>query len=183
MAVCSAAGSSSSRASQYCNIDYPVHTTYLPILIHVQNWNEELTNEEEKIMNYALQKAVDEEILSIDNKGYLLSLDTGRVVVILPSENIINKNEQMNICNTFISHFSHYFQCELCCDIGNQVKIHEVLCMVEQLQEMDRNNVTKSNQTLQFSSLRIVPPSNPLNPAEDWNQLKKCGTKYKHSKT
>jgi two-component system, response regulator YesN len=167
------------KQMQYCNIDYPVYTTFLPILIHVQNWNEELTNEEEKIMNYALQKAVDEEILSNENEGYMLSLETGRVVVILPSVSSINKNEQMNICNRFISHFSHYFQCELCCYIGNQVKVYEVLGMINQLQEMDRNNVTKCNQTLQLSSERRGTPSIPLIPAEEWMQLMKCGSKDK----
>lgn len=167
------------KQMQYCNISYPAHTSFLPIFIHVQHWNEELTNEEVKIMNYALQKAVDEEILSIENEGYMLSLETGRVVVILPSENTINKNEQLNICNQFISHFSHYFQCELCCYIGNQVKIYEVLGMVNKLQEMDKNNVTICNQTLLVSSERREAPSIPSIPGDEWMHLMKCGSKDK----
>jgi two-component system, response regulator YesN len=169
------------KQMQYCNISYPAHTSFLPILIHVQHWNEELTNEEEKIMNYALQKAVDEEILSIENEGYMLSLETGRVVVILPSGSTINKNEQLNIYNQFISHFSHYFQCELCCYIGNQVKIYEVLGMVNKLQEMDKNNVTICNQTLLVSSERREAPSIPSIPGDEWMHLMKCGSKDKLS--
>lgn len=169
------------KQMQYCNISYPAHTSFLPIFIHVQHWNEELTNEEVKIMNYALQKAVDEEILSIENEGYMLSLETGRVVVILPSGNTINKNEQLNICNQFISHFSHYFQCELCCYIGNQVKIYEVLGMVNKLQEMDKNNVTIWNQTLLVSSERREAPSIPSIPGDEWMHLMKCGLKDKLS--
>lgn len=169
------------KQMQYCNISYPANTSFLPIFIHVQHWNEELTNEEVKIMNYALQKAVDEEILSIENEGYMLSLETGRVVVILPSGNTINKNEQLNICNQFISHFSHYFQCELCCYIGNQVKIYEVLGMVNKLQEMDKNNVTICNQTLLVSSERREAPSIPSIPGDEWMHLMKCGSKDKLS--
>ncbi|MFP5106245.1 response regulator transcription factor [Neobacillus sp. C211] len=163
---------------KYHHLSYSEYTTFLPILFHVQRWKKELSVHEEKLRENGLQNAVNEEIAKSNMDAHVVNLGTGYILVILPLVKATNIEEQTCNFNDFISRFALYFSCELCCYIGNQVPIEEVVSMVHLLQDLDRNNVTKSNQTIVYNNKKKDSCSIPLLPVY-WSSLMKSGPKEK----
>ncbi|WP_186328752.1 response regulator [Bacillus sp. X1(2014)] len=163
---------------KYHHLSYTEYTTFLPILFHVQRWKKELSVHEEKLRENALQNAVNEEIAKSNMNAHVVNLGTGYILVVLPLVKAANIEELTCNINDFISRFALYFSCELCCYIGNQVPIEEVVSMVHLLQELDRNNVTKSNQTIVYKNEKKDSCSIPLLP-DYWSSLMKSGPKDK----
>lgn len=161
------------------HISYPESTTFLPKLFHVQRWKKELSVHEEKVRENALQKSVIEVIAQSGIDAHVVNLETGYVLVIMPLTNSANLEELRNNINQFISQFSQYFSCDLCCYIGNQVPIQEVTNMVGCLQELDRNNVRVSNQSILYKNEKKCLCSSPLLPSAKWINLMKNGPKEK----
>ncbi|WP_342047746.1 response regulator transcription factor [Bacillus sp. OTU530] len=162
------------------HLSFSISTMFLPMLFHVQRWKKELSAYEEKLKENALQKAVREVISKFDTGAHVVNLETGYVVVIMPSRSSINLEELTNNINQFISQFSQYFSCDLCCYIGNQVQIQEVMSMVQNLQELDRNNVTLNNQTIFYKNdTKGVSSLSPKLPSTEWTSLMKNGLKDK----
>ncbi|MBT2700948.1 response regulator [Bacillus sp. ISL-40] len=161
------------------HLSYSELTTFLPILFHVQHWKEELSVHEEKVSEYALQKALGEVIEKNSMDGYVLNVEIGYVLVIIALVEPINLKEFNENCNHFISQFAQFFSCELCGYIGNQVPIEELVGMVHTLQEFDRNNVTVSNQTIKCNNKKKCLCTSPLLPSAEWTSQMKNGPKDK----
>ncbi|MBT2720513.1 helix-turn-helix domain-containing protein [Bacillus sp. ISL-46] len=161
------------------HLSYSELTTFLPILFHVQHWKEELSVHEEKVSEYALQKALGEVIEKNSMDGYVLNIEIGYVLVIIALVEPINLKEFNENCNHFISQFAQFFSCELCGYIGNQVPIEELVGMVHTLQEFDRNNVTVSNQTIKCNNKKKCLCTSPLLPSAEWTSQMKNGPKDK----
>ncbi|MFK4996894.1 response regulator [Bacillus sp. N9] len=69
--------STKEKISEYIRIHklaIDVESRFLPILVHVQQWNNELTIVEERMMDAALKNAVQEEIVKMIDVPYRLSL-------------------------------------------------------------------------------------------------------------
>jgi len=160
-------------------ISFPEFTTFLPILIHVQSWKKSLSPKDENILNNALQFALWEELIRNVSGAHLINLGTGYVLLIIPSVKVIDTVETRNRCNHFISQFSQYFLCELCCYIGKQVAIHKVVNIFQELRELDRNNVTVSNQSIELRNKKIESMSIPEIPGADWANYMRNGFKEK----
>ncbi|MFK9094399.1 helix-turn-helix domain-containing protein [Bacillus salipaludis] len=160
-------------------ISFPEFTTFLPILIHVQSWKKSLSPKDENILNNALQFALWEELIRNVSGAHLINLGTGYVLLIIPSVKVIDTVETRNRCNHFISQFSQYFSCELCCYIGKQVAIHKVVNIFQELRELDRNNVTVSNQSIELRNKKIESMSIPEIPGADWANYMRNGFKEK----
>ncbi|PFO06338.1 DNA-binding response regulator [Bacillus sp. AFS076308] len=161
------------------HLSYTDLNTFLPILFHVQEWKEILSVHEEKVSEYALNKALAEIIEKNNMDGYVLNLEVGYALMIIALETPINLNEFKENCNQFILEFAQFFLCDLCGYIGYQVPIEELVGMVQILQEFDRNNVTESNKTMVCYKNKKGLGSSPLLPTADWTSLMKSGPKEK----
>lgn len=158
-------------------LSFPESTTFLPILFHVQRWKKELSVHEEKVRENALQQSVIEVIAQNGIDAHVVNLETGYVLVIMPLTSVVQMDEIKNDINQYISEFSQYFSCDLCCYIGHQVPVQEVTNMVATLQEVDRNNVTVTNQVLVFRNKKKGLCSTPLIPSSVWVNVMKSGPK------
>jgi len=161
------------------HLSYTEANTFLPILFHVQEWKEKLSVHEEKVSQYALNKALTEIIEEYKMDGYVLNLEVGYVLMIIALENPINLKEFNNDCNQFILEFAQFFLCDLCGYMGNPVPIEDLVGMVQNLQEFDRNNVTESNKTMICNKHRECLSSSPILPTTNWTSLMKSGPKEK----
>ena len=161
------------------HLSYTDVNTFLPILFHVQEWKENLSVHEEKVSEYALNKALAEIVEEYNMDGYVLNLEVGYVLMIIALETPINLKEFNENCNQFILEFAQFFSCDLCGYIGNHVPIEELVGMVQTLQEFDSNNVTESNKTMVCNKNKKCLCSSPLIPTADWTSLMKSGPKEK----
>lgn len=160
------------------HLSFPENTSFLPILFHVQRWKKVLSVHEEKVRENALLFAVNEELAKINTIAHVVNLGTGDILVILPRVKAATITYLKKNINHFISQFALYFSCELCCYIGNHVPIEEIASMVHQLQEMDRNNVIKINETIEYKNEKKHSCHVPTLPS-DWSSLMKSGPKEK----
>jgi len=161
------------------HLSYTDKNTFLPILFHVQEWKEKLSVHEEKVSQYALNKALTEIIEEFKMDGYVLNIEVGYVLMIIALETPINLKEFNDNCNQFILEFAQFFLCDLCGYIGNPVPIEDLVGMVQTLQEFDRNNVTESNKTMVCHKNKKSFGSSPILPTTDWTSLMKSGPKEK----
>jgi len=161
------------------HIYYTDSTTFLPLLFHVQRWKKELSVHEEKVKENALQIALVELISKNNMEADVVTIENGSVSVILPLTSSVNLDVLIEKINPFLIQFSQYFLCDLCCYIGKQVYIQEVTSMVKSLQELDRNNVTVTNQTILYRNKKSSICSSLYFPSDEWTMLMKNGPKEK----
>jgi two-component system, response regulator YesN len=161
------------------HLSYSESTTFLPVLLNVLRWSKEFTIHEEKVRVSALQRAVSGVIANNGMNADVINLDTGYILIIMPYISPVNLNELTNKMNQYISQFSQYHSCDLCCYIGNWVGIREVMSMVHKLLELDSNNVTISNQTILYKNEKKGLSSYPQFPSTEWTILMKSGQKEK----
>ncbi|KAA8745401.1 response regulator [Paenibacillus sp. UASWS1643] len=129
------------------NIQYINELVFIPILMNVQRWYKPLTLREERILEYALKNSAEEILFNTGKEGLIISLNNRKMLAILSVE----ENEDINISlekevQRYIDECSHYFYCDISCYIGQTVHGHEMLDMVNKLNEMDRNNVAYNNK-------------------------------------
>ncbi|MBU7591211.1 response regulator transcription factor [Metabacillus halosaccharovorans] len=160
------------------NISYTKYKSFLPILVHIQSWKEELSVKDEKVLELALKNGVKEAIVGLESDIHapIITLNRGQVLMILPQIGKVNRHYLVEKCNELISKFSSFFSCELCCYIGTQVQIQEVVSMVAKLLELDRNNVMMNNQTIEYRNVETGECSVPHIPVDDWINLLKKGS-------
>lgn len=164
---------------QHHKIDIDDSINYLPILIHVQRWKEGLTTEEERMMESALKNAVLEEVAKADENAATIELTTGSLLVILPEANFFDVESVIIRCRKFISKFILYFECDLCCYVGKQTHIYELLDMVQSLKDENLDNVTQTNQVIETHSGKRKQSTILKFPANEWLELMKAGSKEK----
>lgn len=152
---------------------------YLPILIHVQRWRKGLTVEEERIMEAALKNAVIEEIAKKDKDVAAIELTTGYLLLVLPEGNYPNVHTLIKRNESFISEFKLYFECDLCCYVGEQARIDKILNMVQALKDAEIDNVTKINQVIEVNYGRGGQSTVLQLPTAEWLELMKNGSKGK----
>jgi Response regulator containing CheY-like receiver domain and AraC-type DNA-binding domain len=141
-----------SRAAADRNIPYFEEMTFIPILISIQRWHKPLSLREEKILEYGLKNSAEEILLGSRQDKMIIPLSNRKMLAILSVES--SKDELSEIENTgqeYIQKCSQYFYCNISCYIGDKVKGHELLGMVNKLNEMARNNVANNNKVFLLS--------------------------------
>jgi two-component system, response regulator YesN len=134
------------------NISYREQEKYLPILIQVQQWNKELSTEDERLMEFALKKTAEEMLLKNGVNGTLVQLSNGTLIAILNRENheSMEPDKFEQDCEAYITACNQYFKCDLCCYIGSTAYAYEIIKIFSELYEMDKNNVTLKNKVLRL---------------------------------
>ncbi|MDR6721642.1 two-component system response regulator YesN [Paenibacillus amylolyticus] len=138
------------------NIEYLAEMLFLPILINIQRWHKSLTLREEKILEYGLKNSAEEILLKSKKEGLVIALSNRRILTILSleeKEDLTAELEQEG--QRYVEECSHYFYCDISCYIGQPVHGHEMLDMVNKLNELDRNNVAYNNKVFFLSKSQI----------------------------
>ncbi|NTV90830.1 MAG: helix-turn-helix domain-containing protein [Clostridiales bacterium] len=138
------------RNAEARNIDLDMAHTYLPLLIKVRGWHEEMSARDEKLMEFALKNSAEDMIIKKDRNGFVAEYGKGTLVCLL----YMSQFESFDLeilkkdCEEYIAACNRYFCCDLCCYPGNVVYSHELAEMIDELNERDRNNVSHVNKVV-----------------------------------
>lgn len=125
---------------------------FLPIYIAVQRWHQPLSQRDERIMEYALRNAAEEQIAENDNKATIVSLKDRSLLLIVSLETALPSSNVKHKCDEYVANCHRYFRCDLCCYIGKPSDLGGVPETLGLLQDMDENNIALTNKTLFLES-------------------------------
>ncbi|MDQ8736497.1 response regulator [Paenibacillus sp. LHD-38] len=169
------------EAAEQRNLIYSETMTFLPVLISVQRWHKQVSMRDEKILEYALKNSAKEMIVQQVTDGQLIPVGRGKILVILYFETFNEEiTEHLVRCaEAYIASCAQYFYCDLCCYIGTDGYMHEVMSIVHDLIALDNNNVAFNNKVFSLfgesaSSVQIKLPDMRV-----WSAMLKKGTKEK----
>lgn len=161
------------------NLPYTSRMRFLPVYIRVRRWNKDLSQREQKIMEYALRNAAEEKLTGNDAEAAVLPAGGGSLLVVVPLDGAEEDPIlRMKIkCRDYIDSCSQYFYCDLCCYIGRATAPHEMAGMLRELQKADADNVTVSNRALVWTDIpKSRQPFDPP-PLREWGEWMKAGAR------
>lgn len=161
------------------NITFHASMRFLPVLIQVQCWHKELSSREERIMEYALRNAAEEQIAHNVRQAMVVSIGTRKLLAVIPVELPDMPPAIEEHCKEYIVACNRFFYCDLCCYIGEVAFPHEMLGMVHELQKFDANNVTLINEMFVLNKMKIGGGPILLPQMKEWAEMMKQGTKHK----
>lgn len=127
----------------------PIRETdsFLPILIVVQRWAEQLNPQDRKLMEYAVMNAADHMILRGEEQGQLVRITGDMFVAILPTGTRTEDHakDMEWTCKTYIESCNRYFRCDISCYVGEQGMIHEMAARYNRLICMKESNLNRNN--------------------------------------
>ncbi|WP_337102151.1 response regulator [Paenibacillus sp. YIM B09110] len=169
------------EAAEQRNLVYTETMTFLPVLISVQRWHKPLSIREEKIMEYALKNTAQEMIVQQATNGQMISIDRGKILVILYFDTYKDDtlDQLARSAEDYIASCVQYFYCDLCCYIGTNGYMHEVLSIVQGLIALDNNNVAFNNKVFSLKGKTVSPVQIKLPNMAVWSAMLKKGTKEK----
>jgi len=135
------------------NIPYSVGMIFTPILISVQRWHKSMNLRNEKLLEYAIKKTMEEILEESGFAGQTVPLSKGRMLFILSIARAADNESLLGeIGEKMISFCKKYYYCDLSIYIGQEVLAHEMLEMLQQLTAMEQNNVAYNNKVFSLSS-------------------------------
>jgi two-component system response regulator YesN len=142
-------------AAEQRNIPYSEEMKILPILIGVQRWQNKLSQQDEKVMEFGLKNIAEELLASERKTGQFFQLQSGEMlgILALESEESLDKTQLIEKCKDFIESSFNNLKCSLSCYIGNPIPIYELSGAVKQLSALKKNNVAFYNKVI-FSDER-----------------------------
>lgn len=160
-------------------ITFTDNQRFMPIYIHVQQWHKVLSEREQRIMEYALKNVAEEQILRHIPNAMVIPLQRGKLLAVMPMDDEVSSEDIASECSLFIQSCNKYFYCDLCCYLGAESAIHDMLAMVQQLEKLDENNVTLVNQTLPLLVTRRPATQPHFSHLADWAELMEQGAREK----
>lgn len=129
-------------------ISYDENVMFLPVMIKVQHWHEDMNINDEKLMMFALKNSGEEMIIKGDGKGLMFEVnrETLLIVLYLKCDRSPDVNGLVKELDAYISACNCYFCCDISCYIGEKSFLYEMVDMVEKLSFLDKNNVTYINK-------------------------------------
>ncbi|MCC3374472.1 helix-turn-helix domain-containing protein [Cohnella sp. REN36] len=160
------------------NLAYTANMTFLPVYVRVKRWTKELSQREQRIMEYALRNAAEEKLADNDPEAAAVSTGNGALLVLVPSSPNEGPASGMKArCKEYIETSGKYFYCDLCCYIGRRSAPHEMAAMLGELQKADADNVTGYDRMFVLNEVpRIKLPFDPP-PLREWGEWLKAGTR------
>lgn len=146
------------RAATEREIPYLEEMLFLPVIIGIQRWHKSLNLRDEKILEYGLRNSAEEILLETGQSGQIITLSNRRLLVVLSVQSQIDHETMKSRCERYIEACSTFFYCDLSCYIGENVRGHELLGMVNKLYELEQNNVVHNNKVFSVS-LQTTPAS------------------------
>ncbi|MZQ85516.1 response regulator [Paenibacillus sp. 5J-6] len=163
------------------NFLYSETMTFLPVLISVQRWHQEFSMRDEKNLEYALKNSAKEMIVQQVMCGQILPIDRGQILVILYFDMYTDEllEKLISSCEAYIESCNRYFHCDLCCYLGTDGYLHEVLPIVQELRALDTNNVAFNNKVFPLIGKAVSSVQIQLPDMTVWSAMLKKGTKEK----
>lgn len=140
----------------------------LPILVSIQGWQITASPEEEKAKEQALKMAA-EEIFGKMAQIVQLGRDHWIVNLSLDRSNEGDMKNLKQLCETFIDSCHRYFRCDLSCYIGRLSGPHEIVTVVNQLYDLDRNNVSATQKVYSIHDKIKVSTKSKLPDMSVWS--------------
>jgi two-component system response regulator YesN len=160
------------------NIPYDLQAQFVPVLIAVHDWSEELSNRDQKILEYALRNAAEHSFQLDGRQGLVLQISDRHLVAILPAgHSLLHPEVRLDSeLLKYIAYSVSHLYAELSCYIGKPTDFQGVHHIVEALVRMDTDNVTKISKVHRMGEAAL--PSKPIELPNlgDWLELLKQGS-------
>lgn len=122
-----------------------LENSYLPILIVTKKWTEQVTKEDQKLLQYALRNITEEFLVIPETEKEVIPFSDTSILVMLNMEAGIEEQYLFKkidaSCRQLTDMVKWHIKEIICCYIGGKNNIYEMPAIIESLQEMDFNNV------------------------------------------
>ncbi len=139
----------------YCQVrhmDIPLDARYLPVLLCVKQWPENITRDDQRLFFYALRNIADELFDISGGVREVLPFSEEMVLVILRLEEEKAEEEWEAViqerCALLVEAAGQYYKVVTYCYIGGSGELYGIPEQLEQLQLMNYNNVMLSQKVL-----------------------------------
>lgn len=154
-----------------------LESLYLPILIVTKKWTENVSKEDQKLLQYGLRNITEELLKISDAVREVISFSDTSILVMLqidgrPEGDILYR--QIETCSRQVIDAARIYIKEIvCCYIGVKDTIYEMPSIIESLQEMDFNNVIYEPDVYflhqgQNNKERYAYSDNPIGQWREW---------------
>lgn len=161
-------------------LTYPENITFLPVYTRVQRWHKELSERDQRIMEYALRNVL-QEIMEKTPEAAVIPVANSSFLTVIPlkadvSVDVAGKREH---CDAFIRNCNQYLYCDISCYVGDPVPLCELAGMLRSLQQLDENNVTQINRTFILGESKKKESRLDPAPLAGWAEWMKQGARDK----
>lgn len=165
------------RESCARRLGYDGSTYFMPVLIQVQRWHEELSREDAKLMDFALKNSAEELLVRGDRNGCVLELTSGHFIALvrLQGETPLDLQSLGALCCEYIGISRRYFCCDLCCHISGPVQPHAVAGAVDGLIRQGLGNVFEVNRVFLPGDIPPVAEAQQPPDISSWAHLISAG--------
>ncbi|WP_419889998.1 response regulator transcription factor [Paenibacillus xylanexedens] len=126
-------------------LDINLENFYLPILIVTKKWTEQVTKEDQKLLQYALRNITDEFLVIPETEKEVIPFTDTSILVMLNMEASLEEQYLFKkidaSCRKLTDMVKGHIKEIICCYIGEINNIYEMPAIIESLQEMDFNNM------------------------------------------
>lgn len=157
---------------------YPENGRFLPIYTRVQRWYKDLSERDQRIMEYALRNVLEEVMKKADGVA-IIPVYNDSLLIVIPVDTPSDKYELRENCDSFIRNCNQYLFCDISCYVGETVKLHELVGMLHSLQRLEENNVTQINRTFLLSDSKKSGFQLQPAPLSEWAEWMKLGARDK----
>lgn len=161
-------------------LTYSENTRFLTIYTRVQRWHKELSERDQRIMEYALRNVL-QEAMETTPGAAVIPAANGSFLTVIPLELPVNEAETRENCDAFIRNCNQYLFCDISCYVGDRVPLYELAGMLRSLQQLDENNVTQINRTFILSESKKNGSRLDPAPLAGWAEWMKQGARDKLS--
>ena len=163
--------------SQYWSqrhIDFPLDELFLPVLISVKCWKEDMRREDERLFFYAMRNVADDlfEIPGVYRE--VVPFSENMILVVLRLQRAADnelKKALKDACRRAIEVYSQHLSAEACCYIGTVCSIYKMPDSLETLQAADFNNVLLTRNVLAIEEAGTIYKEHGGGYFEIWSEL------------
>ncbi|MFC4305179.1 response regulator [Cohnella boryungensis] len=123
----------------------------LAVLISVEQWEVELDERDERIMEYAVRKAAAEVILGSE-AGAIVQDRNGLNLALLYGKNVDREGLKTR-CRQYVNACRDYFHCRVSCYVGVPAPILELSEALDRLTQLERSNISSPQSVLDSTSV------------------------------
>ena len=134
-------------AARERNINLPEGLAITPVRVQVRRWHKELTQRDEKIMEYALANALQESSGGIGETYGIIAPERNYLVAML-GRITADKGKMKKLLQAYIDNCRRFFYCDLSVYVGEPTAVHELSAAHSRLERLMRDNVASENQVL-----------------------------------
>ena len=127
------------------DIDIDIEKNYIPVLVSIKKISEDLTNDEQRLMEFSIRNMSEELFVVEDIHKEVIAFNESSILIMFElDKKLENKNfidQIKSCCQDLIKTSKQYFRMILCCYIGNSERIYSIPNQIERLQVIDFQNV------------------------------------------